>query len=124
MPTPMSASCNASKEQGEHLLRQHPMLAALFSITFWSVPVAALGEGEVFLAEDSSAAARQELDASHLDDIRGRYAPAPELGQDKPWGVVLWDERGGSPQGSDSGGHQSQAGNNQQRQSMRTETIR
>jgi hypothetical protein len=123
MNTRNAVKASTGEAQRQRPMGKHAMLAALFFGVAWCVPAAALGEGEAFLAEETRTAAWQELDAVHLDDVRGRYVPSSELELDQPWGVVLWDERGGGPK-SGSGGRQTEAGNNQQRQSMRTETIR
>ncbi|NIC38123.1 hypothetical protein HBJ58_15725 [Halomonas desiderata] len=127
MNTRNAARASTGAAQRQRPMGKHAMLTALFFGVVWCAPVVALGEGEISLAEEAIAeaniAAWQELDAAHLDDVRGRYVPSSKLELDQPWGVVLWDERGGGPK-SGSGGRQTEAGNNQQRQSMRTETIR
>ncbi|MCE8044513.1 MAG: hypothetical protein ABN479_12795 [Billgrantia sp.] len=122
-----AARASTGAAQRQRPMGKHAMLTALFFGVVWCAPVVALGEGEISLAEEAIAeaniAAWQELDAAHLDDVRGRYVPSSKLELDQPWGVILWDEsRGGLTSGS--GERQSQAGDNQQHQSMHTETTR
>jgi hypothetical protein len=113
--------------------RRSLMAALLFGMT-WCSADAALGEEEKASFEPSfeistagsvDSAHWQELDAAHLDGVRGRYASASGLEMDKPWGVILWDEGRGSHSDSSTGGPQSsQQGNNQQHQSLRTTSVR
>jgi hypothetical protein len=135
------ASMNTRKADGNNIGREQKassklrslMGALLFGLAWCSADVA-LGEDgkapsepsfEVSVVGSVDNAHWQELDAAHLDGIRGRYVFASELEMGKPWGVILWDEGRGSHSGSSTGGPQpSQQGNNQQRQSLRTTSIR
>ncbi|MGQ4877917.1 hypothetical protein ACOJCM_05010 [Billgrantia sp. LNSP4103-1] len=102
----------------------------LFGLAWCSADVA-LGEDgrlsfesgfDVFPANDGESA-WQELDAAHLEGVRGRYVAAAKLELDEPWAVILWDETQGSRTKGRTGSQQSQ-GNNRQQQSINTTRVR
>lgn len=111
------------------------LMAVLLLGFVWGSGDVALGDGDgyrahepshnVFSGDGADGIPRQSLNAARLDDIRGRFAPIAELDSDQSLAVILWDEGRGSHTGSRAGSSQSaQQGNNQQRQSLRTTSIR
>lgn len=103
------------------------LLSGLLLILWISLVGSAFGDQGAEPTLDATAVPEhwQELAATDLDGIRGRYVPATEVDLNAPWSVILWDERGGhSGSGNGSGSHQTQHGSNQQRQSLSTTTAR
>jgi hypothetical protein len=123
---------------GKSIRRVSKAFKALYCPAFFLIGVACSGPGvaheleaqrlepklEFFSAHRDANLRPKALDASQLDDVRGRYVPASELELDRSWGVILWDEGRGSHTGSRAGSSHSQSGNNQQRQSMSTTKVR